>query len=514
MVSFGESGLDWVEVSDDGRGIAAADVEMIGRRHHTSKITRHDDIFTVRSFGFRGEAMHALTALSEEIVITSRTEAQDTGTRIVFSGGEARRSTTACTRGTTVRVVGLLRNLPVRLSEWKRNSKRHFSHCLWLLQSYILAVPMVRFRCTNVSGNSSQTLFVSSGTGNVSKSYAEAFKGELRQKLVEACGEATRFSWKLYYCLSARKSTDRQFCFINQRPCDLPKVLKKLNETCKAYAIEGAPIFALYLTSDELIDINLTPDKRQIVVPFEMELIDSLCSAFASRLSAERDLGDAPAESLIEVAPSRHLDTSAIERGVSSPSSQSLPLSIDMSSQRPAAPPTDTSQDLQSNTKGVPSLSPSPPSPSFIPHACTHVDIALEGQQIQILDRADFAKMTILGQFNRGFILTSIAREDAGILVFIIDQHASDERARLERLQRDLTFNVQSMVVPRPLSLGLEDQLFVAGNLDKFKSYGFSVEVTQAEEADERTFRLLSTPSVASVQCSDQGASPLSSPYR
>lgn len=480
-----------MEVSDDGHGIAAEDIEMIGKRHHTSKITLHEEIFKVRSFGFRGEALHSLTILSGEVVVTSKTQSQPTGTQVTFTNCAVKTATIACNKGTTVRIRGLLQNLPVRLAEWKRNSKRHFSHCVWLLQSYILAVTDVRFRCTNVSTTTTQTLFVSSGSGDTSKSYAEAFKGELKQKLLDVAVETARFGGKLYYCLSGRKSNDRQFCFMNQRPCDLPKVLKKLNEVCKSYAIEGAAILVLYITSNGLIDTNLTPDKRQVAITFEAELVDCICSAFASKLSAGREI-ERP--QTLAAPPPRSLPAGVQEATSVSTYIPPLPYSLEGSSQGPVAACSEISLELSSSSE-----------PVTIPHACTHFDVTLETQNNRILDRGDFEKMKILGQFNCGFILTSIRQGDDKNLVFIIDQHASDERYRLEKLQRELTFNVQTMFIPRRLYLGLEDQLYVSSNLERVKSQGFLVAIVETSELDERIFHLLSAPTVVGIQCNDKG---------
>lgn len=275
-ITFVDSGLESVEVSDDGHGIAADDMSLIGQRHHTSKITNEMDVLRVKTFGFRGEALHSLAALSEDLTVTSLTE-NGTGFRVTLSKDidSVVPVRVTCSKGTTVKIRGLLKALPVRHAEWQRNSKRHFVKALWLIQSYILALPTIRIRCVN-AGRTQQTLFTSTGSGDVNNAFTEAFSGELRGTFQKTKCNGTSFDCELYFSPSARRSADRQFSFINDRPCDLPRIFKRLNEISRTHSIDGSPIFLLYITTGDIIDVNLTPDKRQVMVPFEQELIDAL----------------------------------------------------------------------------------------------------------------------------------------------------------------------------------------------------------------------------------------------
>ncbi|RKP24269.1 histidine kinase-like ATPase [Syncephalis pseudoplumigaleata] len=141
-VRFRNHGLDLVEVIDDGNGIAAEDIEQIGKRHYTSKLRQFADLDQVRSFGFRGEALASLCAVSGRVQLVTATPADaPCGTRVVYDhqGRIVERSSVARTSGTTVSVEGLLSRLPVRRAEFKRNAKREFARAFRWLQSYALS---------------------------------------------------------------------------------------------------------------------------------------------------------------------------------------------------------------------------------------------------------------------------------------------------------------------------------------------------------------------------------------
>lgn len=321
-MSFVENGLTSVEVIDDGTGIAPDDMSLIGRRHYTSKITSDKEVYEVQTYGFRGEALHSLAALSEELCVTSLhcENTSGIGARLTVNNGRETVSKVACPKGTSVRLAGLLCGLPVRLAEWRRNAKRHFSRALWLIQSYALAVPSVRIRCTNTTGKSAQTLFASSGSNDVSRTFAETFSGELEGNFQRIEVSEDRFQADFFFYPAARRAADRQFIFLNERPCDIPKVLRKINEVFRAHSVDGYPIGVLYITTDESVDTNLTPDKRQVLFAFEQELIDSLVQALSNCLTETSRLAE-------KLPPTLKSSSQPIPSSQSIPSSQFLPTS-------------------------------------------------------------------------------------------------------------------------------------------------------------------------------------------
>ena len=144
-VRLKEYGMDEIEVSDNGSGIAAANYASLALRHHTSKLATFADLESVESFGFRGEALSALAALGA-LTVTTRQASEQVATTLEFSrGGELlKRSPAAREVGTTVTVGKIFSPLPVRHQEFKRNLKKEFSRLHDVLAGYCLVALGVR----------------------------------------------------------------------------------------------------------------------------------------------------------------------------------------------------------------------------------------------------------------------------------------------------------------------------------------------------------------------------------
>lgn len=138
-------------MQDNGSGIAPDDYETIALKHYTSKLAVYDDLSSLQTFGFRGEALSSLCALSKFHIVTTRTEDGPKGTKLEFehSGKLKGTSVVAAKQGTTVSVESLFFNLPVRRKELEKNVKREYNKVLQLLNSYACISVGVKFSVSN-----------------------------------------------------------------------------------------------------------------------------------------------------------------------------------------------------------------------------------------------------------------------------------------------------------------------------------------------------------------------------
>lgn len=169
-VRFRNFGLDGIDVVDNGTGIRSEDWASIALPHHTSKIETFDDLASVVTFGFRGEALSALCAHADVTVLTATQDDAPLGTLLEFGkGGQLVDSSKklARQRGTTVSVEGLFRSLPVRRRELEKNCKREYGKAQALLQSYAIISRGVRWSSFNVSGASSQNGGLSNAAASI-----------------------------------------------------------------------------------------------------------------------------------------------------------------------------------------------------------------------------------------------------------------------------------------------------------------------------------------------------------
>ncbi|NXX37814.1 PMS2 endonuclease, partial [Tricholaema leucomelas] len=293
-VKLKDYGAELIEVSDNGIGVEEENFEGLTLKHHTSKIQDFSDLVHVETFGFRGEALSSLCALSDVTIFTCHKSAK-VGARLVFdhNGNITQKTPFPRQQGTTVNIQQLFYTLPVRHKEFQRNIKKEYAKMVQVLQAYCIVSKGVRINCTNQVGQGKKSSVVSTtGSSSLKENIGAVFGQKQLQSLIPfvqlppneaVCEEyglsATSMPQTLYSITGfisrcdhgvGRSTTDRQFFFINQRPCDPAKVVKLVNEVYHSYNKHQYPFVVLNICVDsECIDINVTPDKRQILLQEE-----------------------------------------------------------------------------------------------------------------------------------------------------------------------------------------------------------------------------------------------------
>jgi DNA mismatch repair protein MutL len=171
-------GLELIRVSDDGVGIPAAEVEVAFERHATSKLRSVDDLWDLRTLGFRGEALASIGAVAEVTLLT-RAGPDVVGTQVVFRGGEViRTSAAARQRGTTVAVRHLFHNVPARL-KFLAGGRGESLLIGQIVRRYALAYPSLRLTLL-LDGHPS---FRASGSGDLGTALAEVYGPSVAQAM-------------------------------------------------------------------------------------------------------------------------------------------------------------------------------------------------------------------------------------------------------------------------------------------------------------------------------------------
>ncbi|KAL8765234.1 MAG: hypothetical protein Q9209_007627 [Squamulea sp. 1 TL-2023] len=159
-VRFKGHGLESIEVQDNGNGISKENYETLALKHYTSKLSTYDDLCSLQTFGFRGEALSSLCALSNFQVVTTQAHEAPKGTKLDFetSGKLKATSVVASQKGTTVVVEALFANLPVRRRELEKNIKREYAKVLQVLQAYACISTSVKFSISNILAKGKKTV--------------------------------------------------------------------------------------------------------------------------------------------------------------------------------------------------------------------------------------------------------------------------------------------------------------------------------------------------------------------
>ncbi|EIN06510.1 DNA mismatch repair protein MutL [Punctularia strigosozonata HHB-11173 SS5] len=312
-VRFKDYGLQSIEVVDNGCGIAEQDWESVALKHHTSKLSSFSDLSTIRTFGFRGEALSSLCALSDNVTVTtSTTESAPMGTVLSFDRAGRLKGTSkiARQRGTTTLVSGLFSPLPVRRKELERNVKREYGKALGLLNAYALVPCAAENKGIRLSvynqpkGGKKSVQIQTTGAPSTRASISALWGPKALENLVDldiqldvtidkvarkriSSGEddpapeythvGIRGLISKFQIGCGRTGTDRQFFFVNGRPWNPGKVQKAFNEVYRSYNIHQSPfIVADFLLPGNTCDINVSPDKRTIFIHSEINLIQAL----------------------------------------------------------------------------------------------------------------------------------------------------------------------------------------------------------------------------------------------
>ncbi|MCJ1378671.1 hypothetical protein MMC17_001770 [Xylographa soralifera] len=300
-VRFKNNGLDAIEVQDNGSGIAKDDYDTIALKHYTSKLSSYEDLTSLQTFGFRGEALSSLCALSNVHIVTAREDEAPKGTRMDFeiSGELKNTQIVASQRGTTVSVETIFKNLPVRRQELEKNIKREYGKVLGLLQAYACVTTTSRISVSNVMAKGKKAVVFSTKADQTTReNIANVFGSKTLHALTslelqfemqasnglwntqeDGGGKQVRVLGHVSRPIfgEGRQTPDRQMFFVNGRPCGLPQVAKVFNEVYKSYNLSQSPfIFANVVLDTNAYDVNVSPDKRTILLHDQGPLLESM----------------------------------------------------------------------------------------------------------------------------------------------------------------------------------------------------------------------------------------------
>ncbi|RVX75691.1 hypothetical protein B0A52_00047 [Exophiala mesophila] len=301
-VRFKNYGLDSIEVQDNGTGISPSNYETVALKHYTSKLANYDDLSTLRTFGFRGEALSSLCALSRFSMTTAQADEVPKGKRLEFDTMGKLKSTTtvASQRGTTATVEDLFEGLPVRRKELGKNVKREYGKVLSLLHAYACIGVGVKFTVKHtIQKGKSTIVFSTKGNASTRENIANVYGAKTlaalvpldltldsQSRMMNTTRQEKQTNIQIKGHISkpvsgeGRLTPDRQMFFVNGRPCGLPQMAKAINEVYKSYIVSQSPfIFADFIMDTDSYDVNVSPDKRTILLHDSASLIENLKSS-------------------------------------------------------------------------------------------------------------------------------------------------------------------------------------------------------------------------------------------
>ena len=257
-----DAGRTLIQVTDNGCGMSPADARTAFERHATSKITSADDLFAIRTLGFRGEALASIAAVSEVELKTRRIE-DEIGTEISIHGSDIRsEEPVSCPTGSNFQVKNLFYNVPAR-RKFLKNNTTEFRHIVNEFYRVTLCNPGLAF---TLSHNQSE-IFNLPAT-QVKQRIINIFGRNLNQVLIPIRNETSIVTLHGFIGKpeSAKKSFGEQFFFVNNRYMRHPYFHKAVVSSYEqVLPPETVPSYFLYFEADtESIDINIHPTKTEV----------------------------------------------------------------------------------------------------------------------------------------------------------------------------------------------------------------------------------------------------------
>ncbi len=256
-------GMTRIRVQDNGEGMSRADATLAFHRHATSKVTSDRDLFSVRSMGFRGEALPSIASVSKVSLVTYN-GGEEVGTKLTLSGGELEGQEEAvCPQGTMVEIQDLFFNTPAR-KKFLKTAITEFSHISQVVQQASLAWPNIHFHLRHNGHEVFQVTPVTNQKDRIIQVYQRRLLDHSID--IQGAGPGFTFAGVIVNPLQAKTGRSPQDVFLNHRPIKNGTISHAVYEGYDSFLPKGRhPRFVLFIDMDpSQVDVNVHPAKREV----------------------------------------------------------------------------------------------------------------------------------------------------------------------------------------------------------------------------------------------------------
>jgi DNA mismatch repair protein MutL len=448
-IDVAEAGRRHIRVTDDGEGMTQADAARAFLRHATSKIRTDSDLFTIRSLGFRGEALPSIAAVSRIRLVTTAVGAS-CGTELHLEGGTIKEERDApAPPGTTIEVADLFYNTPAR-KKFLKSPATEFGHICQIVQRLALGFPNIHFRLVHNGGSVMEFPPARSARERIQQVYGLS--------LVDRCvdvadgDEELRLEGVSSRPLDSGLSRMPQEILVNQRWIKCPALAHAVYEAYGTYLAKGKhPRFVLNLSIDpRALDMNVHPAKREVRFSNQESLHEAVRRRIRDAISAQTSV--------------------SVSNIVCFSTQEEQP----KFSERPLHPPTPgrTGQTLSGTRSNTP--------------LGVNDGVA---EAVQSYLPAVETGVQPLGQIAERYLVAQVGGE-----LQIVDQHTAHERVLFERLTAAFskgTLTSQQSLLPPRMEVSTSVAMAIRQHADDLERLGFDV-----EDFGGNTFLLRAVPAL------------------
>ncbi len=456
-IDIEEGGRKRIRVTDDGEGMPPEDAEACFGRHATSKLYEPDDLFSIKTLGFRGEALPSIASVSH---LRLETQSEGSiGTAIEIAGGKLLSKTEqAFPRGTQITVEDLFFNVPAR-RKFLRSESYELSQITTYCTHYALAFPEIHFMLKSASFE----ILAAPATNGFRDRIFQIFGKDLLDQLVEHRKDFGRSGLKVHLFASRphveKYNRNSMFFFINGRLVRDKIILHAISDAYRNILPSGMfPVVILFVSIPfEDVDVNVHPAKTEVRFKHQSFVHDAIRDSILSGLTQDKTIvamgnGSSPMSPFTAPEPQPRIPDSwasgepiarepfTLQPGMTGMTEQAIPLGLNFRSTQQAGDGCEESTEM-------------PPYPEF--------------DQVR-------REVRPLGQLRDSFI---VATDSSGLIV--IDQHVAHERVLFEAYLRQKLagkLDIQRLLMPIVVQLPPRQLVILDSIIPELARNGFEVE--------------------------------------
>lgn len=505
-VEIKEGGISFIRISDNGCGIEREQIPLAFLRHSTSKIKSVEDLFTVTSLGFRGEALSSIAAVSQVELIT-KTNGDFTGSRYLIEGSkEVSLEEIGAPDGTTFIIRNLFYNTPAR-KKFLKSAQTEGTYIHELMQRMILSHPDVAFKF--IMNN--QVKLQSSGNGNIKDIIYHLYGRDITKALLPIAHESELFkvSGFIGKPMISRGNRGYELYFVNGRFIRSQILSKAIEDAFKPFLMQHQyPFTVLYFEIDSsLLDVNVHPTKMELRFSNQQELYREVQSILSAALVHRDIIPEVP----VDTPKKNEMEVPKIEKVMPEPFEQKRLKEIRKAVRKdspyeikyPVSRPMGTgSVSSAAQEKLLDTIKSMPPEDMMeeriqkepLPEQSkkeTEKELAKEAyvlreeetygakpegsyEQGSFLKEEEMAKQKIIGQLFDTYWLVEYNDR-----LFIVDQHAAHEKVMYEKLKKQFEkkeFTSQAISPPIVITLSMREAEVLERFKEQFTKLGFEIE--------------------------------------
>ncbi|CAD2076597.1 DNA mismatch repair endonuclease MutL [Phocicoccus pinnipedialis] len=470
-----ESGMKSIKIIDDGDGILIDDAPLLFERHATSKIESDYDLFTIRTMGFRGEALASISAVSRTIV-KSYNESSEPFMIEMYGGEEVVRQPSSERKGTEVIVKDLFFNTPARY-KYVSSLTTEAGKIIDVMQKFSFNHPNISFKLTF----DNKQRFATKGNGNLKEIIADIYGLNTARIALEVDAKSPDYHLTGYIIRPEMTRSNRNYIniSINNR---MIRDYRLTNSVVRAYhtllAKDKYPIVILNVDMDpKIVDVNVHPAKTEVRISKIKELESLIEETVKSILHGETLIPDSIEHTTFQ--------TAKFEKPRNEQESIDFSSITDVINQRTQTVKNQLKQNFQKENKSFRDNNLSydnkndekevPPNISNVNETSSGVFNDVTQEETQRVKKERLPYFEIIGQFHGTYILM---QNETGL--FLMDQHAAQERIKYEYYYSHIKNrdNKVPLLLPYTFEFAYDDVIKIDEKLTDLRNLSFNIEKT------------------------------------